>query len=269
MLDDIGFLVQETFKDSGNSNQSRNFLSQIFSKQNDLPDEVPGFFYHLQKKESTFVIRVHPCENLKLEYKNIVKHPNLYPTLRLLEDEGEVEEKLQYFECDLFNIAKNIRFHLGNKRFPIYEDRVFNVSDPGDSWWLAIGEDDLNIHFKLSQTTNISNLIKLGPLGDSVELMRTFSKLYGYFNLLFQVEDYSSGHGQVHIKAQDQQNLNFRHFKQLLLTGETSHEFWDYLRDLELKYQNHEMVKSIRKANYLMMELAFTRHFWKTIQEQL
>lgn len=182
MFDDISFLVQETLKEAEKSSQKETGLfSQIFSKDK-LPEEAPGFFYHLQQKVSTFVIRIYPSKNLREDYTNILKHPDLYPTLRL-EESDNFEESLKYFECDNYQIAENIKIQLGNKRFPLFEERVFNVSDPGDSWWVKLEESRVTIYFKLSATVEMDSLIKLGPLGDPQKAVDTFSKLYGYFKM--------------------------------------------------------------------------------------
>ncbi len=268
MFDDISFLVQETFKNV-EEQSSKNFINQIFSDAYEGPDEVPGFFYNLQKKSSTFVLRILPSENLKKDLKNIKKHPDMYPALRLEEDDRSLNEKIQFFECDRFEIAQNIRKHLGNKRFPIFEERVFNISDPGDSWWLEVDGSRLSVHFKLSKTQDISKLIKLGPLGETKYCMDIFAKLYGYFKLIFPVGDYSSAHGQLCISTTDSYDANFQHFIQLLKTGETSHDFWNELRKLEVNASDPAYLDSIQRANYFLMELAFTRHFWRTVQEQL
>ncbi len=267
MFDDISFLVQETFKDS-ESKSSKNFLSNFFGKNEELPDEVPGFFYNLQKKSSTFVIRIFPTNNLKQEYNNITNHPDLYPSLRLEEDDKPLREKLKFFECDRVEIAQKIKAHLGNKRFPIFEEHIFNVSDPGDSWWYKDNDNEISIHFKLSRTEDIGQLTKLGPLGDSVESLELFKQLFGYFKLIFPVENYSSGHGQVNMSVTNEDQM-FTYFKQLLVDGETSHEFWEFLRNLEMTSQEKPYLESLQKANYFMMELSFIRHFWKTIEEQL
>lgn len=265
MFDDINFLVQETFKNVEN----KGFLGSLLAKDENLPEEVPGIFYHLQKKASTFVIRIHPSENLKEDYKNILKHPDMYPTLRLNESEEEVSANLQFFECDRFEVAKAIKRQLGNKRFPIHEERVFNVSDPGDSWWLKLEDTRVSIFFKLSHTEDMSRLVKLGPLGDPQDTMEIFSQLGGYFKMIFPLSDYSSAHGTTTIACADPENQNFQFFKTLLKNGETSYDFWEYLRRLEQESQDRPFIESLQKANYFLMELSCLREFWKEIQIKL
>lgn len=269
MFDDISFLVQETFRDFEKTKGSKRFLDNFFAKDVKLPEEVPGFFYHLQKKASTFVIRIHPTSNLREDYKNITKHPGLYPSLRLNEGDEAIEEKLSYFECDRIEVAQNIKSCLGNKRYPMYEERVLNVSDPSDSWWLKLDDNKITIMFKLSHTDDVSRLIKLGPLGESDKCLETFNQLYGYFKLMFPIDEYVSGHGQWSMTCAENSNVYFEYLKVLFSHGETSYDFWEYLRKLEMESESKSYCESLQKANYFMMELSFIRHFWRTIEEQL
>jgi hypothetical protein len=175
MFDDISFLVSETLKDAESKQEPKQGLfSNFFGNSKEvLPEETPGVFYHLQIKASTFVIRVYPSENLREDYTSITKHPDLYPALRLEEGEGELVEKLQFFECDSLKIANAIKLQLGNKRFPLFEENIFNVSDPSDSWWVQADDNKLSIFFKLAQTNSLENLVKIGPLGDSTKALES------------------------------------------------------------------------------------------------
>lgn len=270
MFDDISFLVQETLNDVEKPKENRGLFGNFFgSSQENLPEEGPGVLYHLQKKASTFVLRIYPSQNLKDDYKNVNKHPNLFPTLRLNESEEEMRDSLNFFECDNFEVARTLREQLGNKRFPLFEENVLNVSDPGDSWWLKLDENKIRILFKLSHTDNIHSLIKLGPLGDTDKYMELFTRLEGYFKMLFPLDEYSSGNGQFTISTSDGQSACFKEFKELLMSGEMSTDLWEHLRGLEMNSSGGEYLESLQKANYILMELAMIRSFWKTIQDKL
>ena len=271
MFDDISFLLQETIKDAESPSRRNNkFISSFLSNhEEDLPEEVPGFLYHLQKKPSTFVIRIYPSQNLREDYLNVKKHPDLFPVLRLNEAEGDPIDSLEYFECDRLELAKAIKSILGNKRFPIFEERVFNISDPGDSWWLKMDDQRLTILFKLSHTEDITKLVKLGPLGDPLKSMEILNQLYGYFKMLFPIDDYSCGHGQWSVSCSEENEIVFNYLKNLLITGETSHDFWEYLRRLEFEAEGKPYLESLQKANYFLMEISCIRNFWKHIEESL
>lgn len=266
MFDDISFLVQETLKDAASLRQSDGPLLDCFhSEEERLPEEVPGILYHLQKKASTFVVRIHPCENLKTDYQKVLENPHSYTDLRLNESEKKTKEVIKYFECDRFELAKTIKKTLGNKRYPLFEERVFNISDPGDSWWIKIEGNRMGLLFKLSHTEDLSKLVKIGPLGDPQKAMETLNQLYGYFKMIFPVGDYACGHGQWSVSCLDENDANFHYLKSLFLNGETSHDFWEYLRQLESQSQGAPYLESLQKANYFLMELSCIREFWKQL----
>lgn len=270
---DIDALVKETFNITLEKKGLSPFEEFVYGgeKPQNVPlEKVPGVLYHLEKKASTFVVRVYPSENLAQDYKKIVENPEDYPSLRLIcDDEICAQDKLNFFECDSFFLANNIKKELGNKRFPIFEEHVLNVSDPSDSWWVSVDRSELKIFFKLSRTESMDKLVKLGPLGDTEFAVDMFNKLYGYFQMLFPVADYSSAHGQLAIKCERDHDPIFKALTQIFLTGDADHEFWEYLRELEVRAQEKPYLESLQKANLFLMEIATKRRFWKQIQEAL
>lgn len=281
-MDDISFLVNETLKHAEAMSFDKNSLQFDFAQADTealieevsplvMPDEGPGLFFHLQKKASTFVIRIQPSSDMAADYKTILEFPENYPSLRLLEDDGNtnIESKLSFFECDSYEMANLIKSQLSNKRFPIFEENVFNLSDPGDSWWVKDSGDEISIFFKLSRTEQIDDLVKLGPLGDCSTNLEAFNKLYGYFKMLFPLGAYSSAHGKFTISTTDSSNFMFKEFKNLLLEGESNFDFWHNLRELERESSEKPYINSLRQANYFLMELSNMRRFWRVIEQKL
>lgn len=272
--DEISMLVAETFSNLRNYavESQTNFVFDFEDEEDEsFPDEVPGFFYHLQVQSSTFVIRILESDDLQRDYKKILKYPEDYPTLRLLEDSDSdtVKNRLRYFYCDTIDIARAVRNYLSNRRYPIYEEHVFNVSDPSDSWWIKVTDDSLTVYFKLSKTEQIDQLIKVGPLGDKQLANNRLGQFYGYFNQMFPVDDFSCNHASFFISTADRNNPNFQDFVKLFTKGSANHDFWVYLSQLEFKAKSDQVRKSIRVANYYLMELSVIRRFWKQIQKQL
>lgn len=270
---DIDALVRETFEKSTDLAGLSPYRDFNFGDEGQLqvvkPDQVPGVLYNLEIKASTFVIRIHATENLAEDYDKILSNPENYPSLRLVDGEAGVPQKLKFFECDTAVLAKHIKLELGNKRFPIYEENILNISDPGDSWWIACQKSELKIFFKLARTENIDSMIKLGPLGDSQNAMEMFNQMHGYFQMLFPVADYSSAHGQLAIKCDQAENMIFDAFSRILTEGDAGHEFWDYLRNLEMNSEDRPYLESLKKANYFLMQIATMRSFWIGIQAEL
>lgn len=274
-IDDIDALVQATFNSDivTGQNPFDSVSATILNSYNDseeLPGQCPGVFYNLEKKVSTFVIRVFKSSDLSEDYSKILNNPENYPSLRLLSDDGrEVREKLKFFECDMEELAEEIRSELSNKRFPIYEENIFNVSDPGDSWWVKVDKSELKVFFKLSRTECMDELIKLGPLGDTNLAMDKFKKLYGYFRMLFPISDYASAHGQLTIKCENNHDPIFKDFVKIFTEGDSGFDFWEYLRKLEMNSLDKPFIDSLRQANFFLMQIANMRRFWIEIQKDL
>lgn len=273
---DLDALVQETFKTSLDIKGMNPFYSEFqFEDENtnsviDIPEQVPGILYNLEIKASTFVIRILPSPNLADDYQKILANPENYPALRLIsDDEKNVEQKLSFFESDSLVMAKELKKELGNKRFPIFEEHILNVSDPGDSWWISSEKSEFKIFFKLSRTESMDKLLKLGPLGDTDHAIDMFNKLYGYFQMLFPVADYSSAHGQLAIRCERQYDPIFKALTEIFTIGDADHAFWEYLRDLEVKAAGKPYMESLKKANFFIMQIATMRRFWMQIQNKL
>lgn len=267
MFDDISFLVQETFNGI-EANRSKGFFTALFDGPRNHVPETSGVLYHLQQQASTFVIRIHACEDLAREHASVLKHPGLFPGLRLADDFVE-KQQLRFFECDSFDLAKALKQGLAHKRFPVYEENVFNVSDPSDSWWMAEEQGIFNLYFKLSHTEKLERLIKLGPLGSREIYQDLFVQLRGYFNEMFPLQDYFCGNDQLEFKVAQPQSPLYRSLVHLFEKGEIEPSLFEFMRNWESSALTTEIRESVRKANYILIELATIRSFWLQIQNQL
>lgn len=256
MLDDISFLVQETLKEAVK-------YSKI-DFESEIPEGCSGILFHVEKKSSTFVIRAKTCDDLAHDYKIASEDPNRFPVLRL-----EKESQLSFFPCDNLQLAELIKTRFANKRFPMFEENILNVSDPGDSWWMDTHDKGIRINLKLSRTNNIDQLVKLGPLGDAEDSGKTFSELRGYFQMLFPLGDFSSNSNHFEMCAENKNHPAFLGFKELLLSGEASYEFWEQLRSLESRYADSKFSESLKEANHFIVELSQLRSFWIEVQNQI
>lgn len=261
--DDIGFLVEETFSNASKTlEQGFRFGDEFISpRAKSMPMDCAGLIYSIKKTTSLFVLRICACEDIDVEFEKILMQPEQYPDLRLSEVEN-IRENLHFFPCDSYELAQKLKKQFANKRFPLFEEFILNVSDPGDSWWLSTNENSFRINFKLSHTNEIQELTKLGPLGDSFNCARIFGELAGYFQMLFPVVDSSSTSSEFRINCSHSHHPLFNSFIELLETGETSFDFWESLRAVEVKYQDSEFISSIKEANQFIMELSQKRAFW-------
>lgn len=258
--DEISKLVSETFAMTSNpSLMKENFYSDI--------EEVPGVIYNLQHKGSTFVLRMIASENLAEDYPKIAQDPKSYKELRISSNEDEF--KLGHFECDSISIAKALIKQMAKKRFPLFEEHMLNISDPGDSWWACKDAGKLTVYFKLSKTENLENMIKIGPLGDGEQILERFKSLREVFGLLFPISEFYSAHGSLSVECTNSENKFFVDLMSLFFSGDVGHDFWIYLGQLEAHAQSEKLRTQVREATYLLMELSVLRRFWIRIEEEL
>jgi len=99
--------------------------------------------------------------------------------------------------------------------------------------------------------------------------MEKFSKLHGYFNLLFPVADYSCAHGQFSMSCSEPDNQVFNELIRVFTEGDVGHDFWETLRKLEMDSQDEPYLKALQQANYFLIEISTIRNFWKQIELQV
>lgn len=253
-MDDFNFLVQETFK----------YAESVLLETNDkntMP-ESSGVFYKIEKNLGTLLIRAISSDNLSSDYAKYENGTLSFKKLKL-EDLNE----LRFFECDSLTLANSIVQKLCFKRYPIKEEHVLNISDPGDSWWARVDQDSIEIYLGLKNTLSIHKLRKLGPLGEIDETLDSFTKLRGYFKMFFPVHEYSSSHGVVKIKSEC--DLYFESLKNLLCDGEISLELLEKMREFETESDNPLLIQAVKEANFYLSELATLRLFWLDIELQI
>ncbi len=259
-IDDIGYLVSETLKDA----IERSHINGT-SWEQDLEDS-PGVFYIVEKKSQAFVLRICESENLLIDKPQILEKPQNFPSLKL--DSSDTNHlALKSFSCDDFEIAKTIRSTLANKRYPLLEENIFNISDPSYNWWVKDTGDEFSLYFRLSQTNQLDHLIKIGPLGDSQVSQEKFLKMYHFFNQIFPVRNFSCANGCFQISSENK--MLFSEFKEIFISGAPSFDFWMYLQKLEYNTVDAEQRKSLQEINYFLMEISHLRRFWLEVSENL
>ncbi len=180
-MDEIEQMVADTFKHF-HENYSQEVVAPEAVKEvpQDSDLEIPsgaGVIYHVQKSVSVFVIRTMVSQNIREDYLQILERPEDYPSLRLIEGgTAEVADKLKFFLVENPSQAEIIHDQLHNRRFPMNEEMMCNLSDPGFSWWLTKKSQGFQLAFTMSVASD-ENTIKLGPLGDRELALKNFQQL--------------------------------------------------------------------------------------------
>jgi len=264
-MDEISLLVEETLKHfNENYTASENEDGTlIFDAQDELPNGA-GLLYHIQKTSSVFVIRTFVSKNVRKDYKQIFEYPENYPSLRLLEEGlGSISDRLRFFLVENHYQAEIIHDQLNNRRFPVKEEIMCNLSDPGFSWWLTRKPQGFQLAFTLSVKSDEGSL-KLGPLGDqqlALKNFQDFAELMVYAQLPINIQNEMN-----RVLFEEAEQFLLEELKDIFEFGVINDSLKDLFKLLSHKLKNHS---SLETTWFYLQELAAMRRFWIQVQYDL
>ncbi len=244
-MDEMEFLINETFRGGHTGSFHRPLLP-----------ETPGVLYHLQEGANMFVARTLPVDDLSLAYARVLANPEEYPTLRLLEDGGDPEERLRWFATATLGVAEHLHERVGQRRFPKREEELCNLSDPGFSWWLERGEGTFALHAKMNQLTG--GIIRLGPLHDVHVATARWNELGRLLALLPVQMEVSTGTARFTMASTAAPWL-VDEFARTFAGGEVGEGIRDVFRVLA---RRGAPAASLESAWFFLEEAAAVRRFW-------
>jgi hypothetical protein len=268
-MDEIELLVNETYKHF-NQHYSEEELEDEFENygmreesENELPNG-PGLLYHLQKSSSIFVIRTFASKNIREDYERVLEAPEDYPSLRLIDTCVEnIESRLRFFMVDNPFQAEIIHDQVANRRFPINEEVMCNISDPGFSWWLT----PKRLGFQLSFTMSVGieeMSTKLGPLGDQQLALKTFQQMSALMNdagLELNIQNETN-----RVQFSEGEELLLEELKDLFEYGVISEGLTQLFKLLARQSKRHSELETLW---FYLQELAAMRRFWIQVQYDL
>jgi hypothetical protein len=269
LMDEIELLVSETFKHfyHHHPEHERDFpefapdekVEEVF----ELP-EGPAVIYHVQKTSSVFVIRTMVSQNLRQDYSLILDRPEDYPSLRLMENNAQdVATKLKFFMVENPYHAEIIHDQLHNRRFPINEEVMCNISDPGFSWWLSKKARGFQIAFTMSVASD-ENTVKLGPLGDRELAVRNFqslSELIAIAGIDMNIQNETN-----RVQFTDCEEFILEELKDVFEFGVITQTLTDIFRIISKQIKD---PSSLETTWFYLQELAAMRRFWIQVQFDL
>lgn len=220
--------------------------------------ETPGLIYFLNRGASTFTIKGFCSENLKHCFSKINSGDENF--LKSKNIDGDNLDKLCFFETKIIEHADLLKEKLFNRRFPIFEQSVCNVSDPGFSWWVESGPSELKIYFKsYGGSKNEQELIKLGPMGDSSFFQAMIERfVYGLKNEM-PCSEFSFNQRQMRLTPVDEFNIYFKELRDVIKSGKHfSKELSDFLE-----------AKVGKSLKLFLDEFSVSRLFWLEIEKKL
>lgn len=268
-MDEIEHLVSETFKHFYQHHPEHEMDFPEFAPDEKVEEvfelpEGPAILYHVQKSSSVFVIRTMVTHNVKEAYGKIIDRPEDYPSLRLLENgDQNLAQKLKFFVVDNFDQAEIIHDQLHNRRFPIKEEMLCNLSDPGFSWWLTKKQKGFQISFTMSVAAD-ENTTKLGPLGDRELAVRNFQVLSELIELAGI--DMNIQNETNRVQFTDCEEFILEELKDIFEFGVVTQTLNDIFRIIAKQVQDDS---SLQTTWFYLQELAAMRRFWIQIEFDL
>lgn len=268
-MDEIELLVAETFKHFHENFATDEVVKSELPMMSDDEEafsfpEGPGVIYHVQKSTSVFVIRTMVSENIRNDYKKILETPEDYPSLRLLEGgDQDISGKLKFFPVENPSQAEIIHDQLHNRRFPINEEMMCNLSDPGFSWWLTKKARGFQLAFTMSVASD-ENTTKLGPLGDRELALRnfqTFEELVTSAGIEMNIQNETN-----RVQFTDCEEFILEELKDVFEFGVITQTLSDIFKILSKKISDDSTLQT---TWFYLQELAAMRRFWIQIQYDL
>lgn len=267
-MDEIELLVEETYRhfqlnfEKGMESEPAVIEERAEETIISFP-EGPGIIYHVQKTTSVFVIRTMVSQNVREDFFKIIETPENYPSLRLLESNtDQIEKRLKFFVVENPSEAEIIHDQLHNRRFPVHEEMMCNLSDPGFSWWLTKKENGFQLSFTMSVADEHST--KLGPLGDkelAISNFQTLGQLISSAGLDINVQNETN-----RVQFTDCEEFILEELKDIFEFGVITQTLKDLFKILARKCEDSSQLEG---PWYYLHELAAMRRFWIQIQFDL
>lgn len=215
---------------------------------------APGIIFRIDRGTNTFCVRGFTTENINYQLKAL---PYESAKLMLLKAQNE-NDNIFYFETKTFEVAEIIKDQIINRRFPIQEDAVCNISDPGYSWWMDVTPGRFEIHFKSNSIQRAEKFVKLGPVGDSKIAMLRLNQAHALLRSSFPLTEFSCTDKSLVVATSKPDHSSFLSFQNIFLQGE-NHTCPENFPD-----------NSTGKTLYFyFLELATLRKFWIEVEAKL
>jgi hypothetical protein len=266
-MDEIEHLVEETYR---HYYEHFDPDAKVASERPSAPEAdavypaAPGVIYHIQRTASIFVLRTLVSQNIRSDFERILVAPEDYPSLRLLEGGPEqVDRRLKFFLVENPSDAEIIHDQLHNRRFPVFEELLCNLSDPGFSWWLTKKDGSFQISFTMSVTAD-DQTIKLGPIGDRELALRNFQR---FAELVNEAGIEMNIQNEVNrVQFTDCEEFILEELKDVFEFGVITQTFKDLFKILARR--TYDLTR-LEETWYYLHELAAVRRFWIQIQFDL
>lgn len=249
--------MSRDLRDSEFSFDIEDFSIEKVSEVKEVAPTTPGLLYRLEKGISTFCVRGYASDNLSEDLESVFDGDTPLIEALKVSDRSEMEE-VRFFPTESRELAETICDEHINRRFPIEEDVLCNISDPGFSWWMDEGPDHFQIFYKSHGIHRAENYVRLGPLGDSAISSARLLKAESIFRNAFPIGEFVSSDKGFAISTTDGSNPHFITLKNFFLSGDNSTSPATFPPTIEGK-----------TLYYYFKELAALRSFWLRLEKDM
>lgn len=214
----------------------------------------PGVIYRIDRGANTFCIRGFSTDNISLQLKALNHEPNKLMLLKA----NSAEDQICFFATKTYEVAEMIKDQIINRRFPLQEDAVCNISDPGYSWWMDITPGRFEIFFKSHAINREEKFLKLGPIGDAKIAMIRLNQAHALLRSSFPLSEYSCSEKSLVVASLKPDHSSFISFQNIFSKGEN------------LTGPENFPDNTIGRTLYCyFLEIATLRKFWIEVESKL
>ena len=241
--DHIEILNREKENSPYNDQMISDIYEDISEEGLPLAPVGPGIVFRIDKGTHTFCIRGFSTPSIEQSLADI-ESGEVRSCQKLKINSDEDYDHINFFEFDTVELAHKVQQTLFNRRFPLDESLICNLSDPGFSWWLNDSEVGFEIFFQTYQIDSSKQLHKLGPLGDHYNAIELFRNTENILRNFFPINEFSVDDKSLKIIPCDPENSKFKELLNLLYRGDKAflstffpvndeqRHFLDYLKEI-------------------------------------
>jgi len=251
MSDDLEFLVAETFKITPEVAREIGFS---FDSQGEEKPEIPrssGVFYRIKNLGAFFSLNIVSSKNLADDFNAVSEMVG-----------PDLKDEIHFFQTPYYELGEILVQHFAKQRFPLDQQSLCNLGDPGRDWYLIHNTHSLLLSFRTRGDIPSFEITNIGPLGDSVLAKLHLRKLLEGLNSQALVFTSHRSGLEVNLESEcpsHSPEFNFfQLFKDMLLGGGKVDEV--------LSFINSPIDKS---DEFYLRELAILSSFWRDIRSHL
>ena len=259
---EFDFLAQETVRLTENLDDiefEREFFlenplfEEISNTDNEITyPETPGVVYNILWAGNTVSLRGVPTDNIRGVFDHLQTGDRVL-LKKIKIDENQIDT-LFFFECDHLEQAEVLVDQLFLKRYPMEEELVCNISDPGFSWWYLRTDCGFRVNFKSHKTENGSHRLKLGPIGDVMVASVRLAKIIEHIKEFMPIQEVKISEKSFVLESSEVIHPIIEEFKAIFESG--------------LIEEDSAMLCELPMTEKLfLLELAAIRRFWLNLEK--